>query len=123
MRERVRERRRSPRATLHTMLGYARRLDHGCFAVLGIGSALDVSRSGVRFVAYEAILEDSQLELQLSLDGRPARVAVGRVVRVESRGNGSFEVAVEFVELDPLARATLDRFVTAHTRDSERRAS
>lgn len=123
MGEMLRDRRAGTRVALGGMLGYARRLDHACFAVLGVGSALDLSRAGLRFVAYEAIPEGSRLDLELVLDGRPARVSGCRVVRVASRTAGSYEVAVEFEALAPLARITIERFVALRASSTERRAS
>jgi hypothetical protein len=122
MLDRVPERRKSPRAATSTMLGYARRLDRVRFAVLGIGSTIDLSTLGLRFLAYELIPEESRLELSLVLDGRPARVADARVVRVSSRADGSHEVAVEFAEIEPIAAAAIDAYVRDRLAASQRLA-
>jgi hypothetical protein len=93
------------------MLGYARRLDHARFAVLGIGATVDVSCCGLRFLAFEAVPTKGRLDIQLVLDGRMARIRNARVVRTQARGDRTYEVAVEFLEADPETRAAIDGFV------------
>jgi hypothetical protein len=119
---RGRERRTFPRARTRSLLGYARKLDHQRFAILGIGSSLDVSASGVRFVAHEAIPIDSRVELELVLDGRAAHVDDARVVRVAALRGGSYEVAVTFEKITPLAREVIRAHVDERIASQRRQA-
>src|SRR5688572_8688912 len=105
------ERRRSPRAAARCLVGYARRLDVTRFAVLGIGSTLDVSAEGIKLRVHEAIPERSRVELELVLGGRAARIDEARVLRVASRLDGSYEVALQFERASHASRAAIASYV------------
>jgi hypothetical protein len=111
------ERRRSARAEARCLVGYARRLDVNRFAILGVGSTLDVSSGGIRFVAHEAIPERSRLELEIVLDGRPASIEEARVLRVTPRRDGSYEIAARIELASHASRAVIAGYV------GERRAA
>lgn len=92
-------------------MGYARRLDVTRFAILGVGTTIDISSSGIRFVAHETLFQRARLEIDLVLDGRPARITEARVLRVAQRRDGTFEVAARFEEASHSARSTIAAFV------------
>ncbi len=123
MNARGRERRTFPRARTRSLLGYARKLEHQKFAILGIGSSLDISASGARFVAHEAIPIDGRVEIELVLDGRPARVEDARVVRVAALRGGSYEVAVTFDKITPFSRETIRAFVDERLTQQRKKAA
>jgi hypothetical protein len=93
------------------MLGYARRIDSQRFSFLGIGSTVDISAGGLRFVAYELIPERAELEIELVLDGRPARIDGACVLRSLSQVDGTCEIAVSFEVLSLGARRTILAFI------------
>jgi hypothetical protein len=92
-------------------MGYARRLDVARFAILGVGTTIDISTGGIRFTAHEMLFERARVELELVLDGRPARIEEARVLRVASRRDGTFEVAARFEEAGHASRSTIAAFV------------
>lgn len=102
-------------------MGYARRLDVTRFAYLGVGATLDLSRDGIRFVAHEGIPERSRLELELVLDGRPARVDEARVLRVSALRDGTYEIAAHFERVAHGSQRTISSYV--EERRSENRSA
>jgi len=94
-------------------VGYARRLDVERFAVLGIGSSIDVSMGGARLLVHETVPLRSRLELNLVLDGREACIDTARVVRAEAVHEGAHEIAVQFEQLSRRAAAAIAAFVDA----------
>ena len=104
------------------MVGYARRLDVTRFAVLGVGSTLDVSVDGIKLVVHEPIPERSRLELELVLDGRDARIAEARVLRVSSRPDGAYEVAARFEKADHGSRSAIASYVNDRTAQGRKAA-
>lgn len=102
-------------------MGYARRLDAARFAVLGVGATLDVSTGGLKLIVHEAIPERSRLELELVLDGRPARIEEARVLRVTARRDETYEIATRFERVSHDTRATIAAYVMA--RSAARRAA
>jgi hypothetical protein len=116
------ERRRSPRATARCLAGYARRLDVNRFAVLGIGTTLDVSVDGIRLLAHEAIPERSRLEIDVVLDGRQARIEEARVLRCTSRTDGTYEVAARFERIPHASRVAIAAYVAENAARSARAA-
>jgi hypothetical protein len=109
----VEERRRSPRAVARCLVGYARRLDVRRFAVLGVGSTIDVSVDGIKLLVHESIPEHSRLELELVLDGHDARIEEARVLRVTARPDGAYEVAARFEKTTHGSRAAIATYVQA----------
>jgi hypothetical protein len=105
------ERRRSPRVAARCLVGYARRLDVRRFALLGVGTTIDVSEAGIRLIVHEAVLDRSRLELQLVLGGRPARIDEARVVRVKALPGGLYEVGARFEQVSRKTRATIAEYV------------
>ena len=105
------DRRRSPRAVSRCLVGYARRLDVARFAVLGIGTTLDISTGGIKVLVHETLPERSRLEIELVLDGRPARIDEARVLRVAARRDGTYEVAARFERASDEARRTIAIYV------------
>jgi len=108
------ERRGSPRVAARCLVGYARRLDVKRFALLGVGTTIDVSETGIRLIVHEAVLDRSRLELQLVLGGRPARIEEARVVRVKALQNGLYEIGARFDQASRKARATIAEYVEDH---------
>lgn len=116
------DRRRSPRAVARCLVGYARRLDVTRFAVLGVGSTLDISTGGIRLLVHEAIPEHSRLELELVLDGAAVSIREARVLRITPREDGAYELAARFEQATHPARATIASYVDQRLPEKRRAA-
>ena len=72
---------------------------------------LDVSAGGI-FLKGEMMADAGEmLEIELPIPGNQAQMLRGRVVRAKELGPGTFEYAVEFVEVSPDQQADIDELV------------
>lgn len=69
---------------------------------------LNVSESGMLFIAGEQLPVGSLIDLRLPLPGTDREIAlVGRVTRLRGLGGGKFETAIGFVEISNADRRLL----------------
>ena len=76
-------------------------------------STLDISERGVRFKATQSLQMNSMVEFVLRLPGhRHGIKAYGRVVRVYGNEDGSYEMALEIMDIDTREFLALTRYLS-----------
>lgn len=87
------------------------------------GRKVNMSASGVRFRSGEPYAAGDLLEVKMLLPSVPPAVlvATGNVVRSEPAGDGEYEIALRFSELDEDAQECLVRYTLQRQREALRR--
>jgi hypothetical protein len=80
---------------------------------------VSLSTGGVKITTGERLETGDPVEVKLLLPLEPSLwiVMYGRVVRTESLGEGQFEVAVQFSEMDEAVQDTINRYTLKRQRE------
>jgi hypothetical protein len=90
-------------------------LDEDCNMVKqGMGRTLNISESGILLESYFPIEADHHILLSIGLEDKVVDVA-GRLIHSRSTAKKSFEVGIEFIDLDAAALRTLKEFIARIT--------
>jgi len=84
---------------------------------------VNISASGIRFVTSHAVEENDIMEVKFLLPSFPpvAVFGYGEVKRVDELGNGKYEVALEYLNMDESVRNEIIQYTISHQRESMKR--
>ncbi|KPK36750.1 MAG: hypothetical protein AMK70_01125 [Nitrospira bacterium SG8_35_1] len=84
---------------------------------------VNISASGIRFVTSHAVEVNDVMEVKFLLPSFPpvAVFGYGEVKRVDALGDGKYEVAIEYLNMDESVRNEIIQYTLSHQRETMKR--